>query len=301
MITRDADAFVAFARGLPADRPALPRAAFLVVPEGFALAAQSASDNRYMDMARAVDGERALAQHRALHAALARQLPTIAFPGDPATPDAVFPNNVFATAPGRLLIARMHHPVRQREAERSDIPRFFTEVLGYEVVDLRKRDGVGELTGSLVIDRSHGIGLCGLSARCDAAGAASMHAAFGLRATLLFELAAGEYHANVVASVLAGRALVMCADGFADPQVAQALVALYPHTVLLDAAERQAFAGNCIALSTETVWMSAGGAAGLRSSSRSALTRAGFALATVALDEIEKAGGSLRCCVGEVF
>lgn len=301
MITRDVGAFVAFAQGLSADQPGTPRAAFLVSPDGFALAPQSASDNGYMDLAQTVDGERALAQHRALHTALAQRLPTMAFPGDPATPDAVFPNNVFATAPGRLLIARMRHPVRQREAARSDIPGFFRDLLGYAVIDLRAGLGVGELTGSLVIDRSRGIGLCGLSARCDAAGAAAMHAAFGLRATLLFELAAGEYHANVVASVLAGRALAMCADGFADPQVAQALGALYPHTVLLDAAERQAFAGNCIALSTDTVWMSAGAAAGLRISSRSALTRAGFALATVALDEIEKAGGSLRCCIGEVF
>ncbi len=41
------------------------------------------------------------------------------------TPDAVFPNNVFATAPGRLIVGRMRHPVRQREAERADIRGFF--------------------------------------------------------------------------------------------------------------------------------------------------------------------------------
>jgi N-dimethylarginine dimethylaminohydrolase len=28
---------------------------------------------------------------------------------------------------------------------------------------------------------------------------------------------------------------------------------------------------------------------------------AGFAIRNVALDELEKAGGSLRCCVGEIF
>jgi len=301
MITRDVGAFVAFARGLPADRPGLPRAVFLVAPDGFALAPQTASDNRYMDLALAVDGERALAQHRALHTALAQRLPTIAFPGDPATPDAVFPNNVFATAPGRLLIARMRHPLRQREAERGDIPRFFRDVLGYAVIDLRAGPGVGELTGSLVIDRARGIGLCGLSARCDAAGAAAMHAAFGLRATLLFDLAAGEYHANVVASVLAGRVLVLCADGFADAAVVEALSALYPHPVWLDAGERQAFAGNCIALSPDTVWMSQTAADGLRACSHKALAQAGFRIAAVALDEIEKAGGSVRCCVGELF
>ena len=33
----------------------------------------------------------------------------------------------------------------------------------------------------------------------------------------------------------------------------------------------------------------------------SSLAGYGFALGTVALDEIEKAGGSLRCCVGEIY
>ena len=36
-------------------------------------------------------------------------------------------------------------------------------------------------------------------------------------------------------------------------------------------------------------------------SSLAALAQAGFALRSVDLTEIEKAGGSLRCCVGEIF
>ena len=41
MITRDCAAFVAFARGLAPDfGPPVARAAFLVAPEGFALAVQ---------------------------------------------------------------------------------------------------------------------------------------------------------------------------------------------------------------------------------------------------------------------
>jgi N-dimethylarginine dimethylaminohydrolase len=32
-----------------------------------------------------------------------------------------------------------------------------------------------------------------------------------------------------------------------------------------------------------------------------ALSNYGFALGTVDLSEIEKAGGSLRCCVGEIY
>jgi hypothetical protein len=303
MITRDIDAFVRFARGVSADAgPACARAAFLVAPEAFRLAEQSASDNRYMDLEVDVGPERALAQHRDLQRSLAAALPTICFPGDADTPDALFPNNVFATAPGTLLLGHMRHPVRQREAERPDIRRFFTDVLGYAEVDLRRQPGICELTGAVVVDRARGLGFAGLTERCDRQGAAAMHAALGLRATLLFDLADGEYHTNVVLSVLAGRAVVIAPDGFADPAVAEAIVALYaPHAVVLDAAQKAAFAGNCIALTEHACWMSAAGAASLRAAERAVLAAAGFELRVVALDEIEKAGGSLRCCVAEIF
>ena len=46
MITRDADAFLALARAAAPDfGPATARAAFLVAPDGFRLAEQSARDN----------------------------------------------------------------------------------------------------------------------------------------------------------------------------------------------------------------------------------------------------------------
>src|SRR5690606_19883847 len=125
------------------------------------------------------------------------------------------------------IVGRMRHGVRRREALREDIRGFFRDVCGYREVDLSAQPHPCELTGALVIDRARGLGFCGLSERCDEAGARLMHEAFGLRATLLFELAPGEYHANVVLAVLAGRALVVAADGFADPRVVQALASLY--------------------------------------------------------------------------
>ena len=303
MITRDLENFSRFARACSSDfGAACAKAAFLVAPEGFALAEQSASDNSYMDMQQPVDAGRALAQHRDLQRALSKTLPTLCFPGNPDTPDALFPNNAFASAPGRLILGHMRHPVRQAEVERADIRGYFRDVLGCVEVDLRPQSGICELTGSLVIDHARGLGFCGLSERCDEAGAAAMHGAFGLRATLLFDLAPGEYHSNVVLSVLAGRAAVIAADGFADPAVAAAIAGLYaPHAVMLSAAEKQAFAGNCLALSADQVWMSEAARAGLSAGHRDQLRAAGFELRSVPLDEIEKAGGSLRCCVGEIF
>ncbi|BCT91926.1 amidinotransferase [Lysobacter helvus] len=303
MITRDIDAFVAHARTLSTDFGApTARAAFLVAPDDFRLATDSARDNRYMADADAFDARRALDEHRGLHRALSQALPTVCFPGDPEAPDGVFPNNVFATAAGRCIVGRMRHPVRQREATRADIRGFFGGVLDYAEIDLSEQGHPCELTGALVIDRARGLGWCGLSERCDEEGAHLMHEAFGLRATLLFDLAPGEYHTNVVLAVLAGRAALACPRGFADAAVIDALAQVYgPHAIVLSDAEHAAFAGNAIALSPETVWMSARADAALAPATRTALANAGFDVRSVPLAAIEAAGGSLRCCVGEVF
>ena len=303
MITRDIDAFFAFARGLAPDfGPATARAAFLVAPDGFRLAEQSAQDNAYMAGENAFDAQRASMQHRELQRAISAVLPTVCFAGDPATPDAVFPNNVFGTAAGRYVVGRMRHEVRQREARRDDIRGFFGGVLDYAGIDLSTQEHPCELTGALVIDRARGLGYCGLSERCDEAGARLMHEAFGLRASLLFDLAAGEYHSNVVLAVLAGRAAVVCPRGFADPEVAASVAAFYaPHAITCDEAEHAAFVGNCIALSADTAWMSAKADAALSPAHRARLAAAGFRVESVALDAIEAGGGSLRCCIGEVY
>lgn len=306
MIFDDPQAFLGAVRGLPASSPACAKAVFLVSPDGFGLDADSARDNAYMDLSVRIDGELARRQHADLHRALSRHMPTICFAGREDTPEAVFPNNVFATARaadgGRFLIGRMCHPARQREAERKDIQRFFMDTLGLRCIDLRTRPGLSELTGTLVIDRARGFGFAGMSPRCDAEGACSMDEAFGLNATLRIELAAGEYHSNVVFAVLAARALVVSPSGIANPAALDALIAIYrPQVIELDAAEKAAFAGNCIALDPNTVWMSERAADGLRGSSRNAFERAGFRIASVGLSEIEKSGGSLRCCTGEIF
>ncbi|WP_158880463.1 arginine deiminase-related protein [Rhodanobacter sp. L36] len=279
------------------------RAAFLIAPADFSLAEESARDNRYMDMDRSVDPLKALAQHAELAQALRADCPVIVFPGDPSTPDAIFPNNVFATAPGRLIVGRMRHPVRQREAQREDIRAFFGDLLGYTETDLSTRDDlVAELTGSLIIDHRRGVGFCGLSERCDMAGARAIFEAFGLRLMFCFELTASEYHTNVVLAILAGRAAIIAADGFRDPSVPLAIATAYAERVIhLSPAQKQAFAGNAITLGEHRVWMSAVAAASLTGGQRALLALEGFEIGSVVLDEIEKAGGSLRCCVAEIF
>lgn len=279
------------------------RAAFLVAPATSGLATESARDNRYMQMDAPFDVQRALAQHAGLAQALRADVPVVTFPGDPETPDAMFPNNVFATAPGKLIIGRMRHGVRERETARDDIRAFFHDVLGRQETDLSRRgDCVAELTGSLVIDHARGIGYCGLSERCDMAGARAMHDAFGLRLTFCFELAQHEYHTNVVMTSLAGRAVILAEDGFADPAVPEAIAQVYgQRAIQLSPEQKRAYAGNAITLSSDRVWMSERAAAPLTPKQRQSLMDWGFTIGSVPLDEIEKAGGSLRCCVAEIF
>ena len=303
IVTSATDFLAAYApERFPPRAPATARAAFLVAPHGFSLAAESAADNRYMRMEQHADALRALGEHAELAAALRDCVPTFVFPGDPAAPDGVFPNNVFASVPGQLIVGAMRHAVRRREAARDDIRAFFVDLLHCEVVDLSTMSGVAELTGALVIDRARGIGYCGLSERCDMTGARAMHEAFGLKLTFCFELARGEYHTNVLLAVLASRALLVAPDGFADPAAADAIASVYaPRVLRLDARQKAEYAGNAIALSPQRVWLSARGAASLRAEQRAALAEWGFELRSVSLDEIEKAGGSLRCCVAEIF
>lgn len=299
--TFDAAAFVATLP--PRSRPATTRGVMLVEPTGFRLSGETAADNAYMDLGRAVDPARALAQHRALAQAIDAhaRLPVRVFGGDPASPDAVFCNNVFATVPGRLIVGAMRHPERRRESRREDLIGAF-RAEGREVLRIDDAPGaVAELTGPLVVDRARGLGFHGLSERCNEAGARAMHAAFGLSRSLAFPLAAGEYHTNVVLAVLAGRAAVVH-EPSVGAAVCAALDALYgPHVLRIDDAEKACFVANCIALTPDQCWMSAHAERALSPRTRAALRAAGFTPFTVEIDEIEKAGGSLRCCVGELF
>jgi hypothetical protein len=304
MIVHDARAFLDAVASLDPqpDLAAVSSAAFLVSPLDFSLAAESASDNRYMDLQRLPDPLRALAEHAELARRLSEDVPVVTFPGDRQATDGLFPNNAFATVPGRLIIGHMRHAVRQRETRRPDIRRWLGEMAGRETIDLSTRDLVAELTGSLVIDRARGIGYCGLSERCDLLGAQAMHEAFKLRLTFCFKLAAAEYHTNVVLAVLAGRAAIIARSGFRDAGDAEAIASLYPAcTVWISDAQKQAFAANAISLSAGRVWLSEQAAASLTPEQCRSLDKAGFSIGSVALGEIEKAGGSLRCCVAEIF
>jgi hypothetical protein len=286
----------------PADSPATPRGVMMVEPIGFYVGEETALDNHYMDLASPADSGRALRQFRRL-VQLIRESGTevLVFPGSARTPDDVFPNNVFGTVPGRLVIGNMRYPLRRLEAERQDIPAYFRE-RGYRIVDLREKNCVAELTGVLILDRARRIGFCGMSERVDRAGVEAMHQAFDLRLSYCFPLTPDEYHTNVVFSVLAARACVLYPDACADSRAVEAIAAAFPgRALMLDKNEKDHFVGNCISLNDSALFMSQAAADALRPSSRRQLESWGFRIHSTELDELEKAGGSLRCMVAKIF
>jgi hypothetical protein len=202
---------------------------------------------------------------------------------------------------GGGVVDRMRHEIRQGEARREDIRAlFFAGVLDYAEIDLSVQAHPCELTGALVIDRARGLGFCGLSERCDEEGARLMHEASGLRATLLFELAPGEYHTTSVGRARRARAAIVCPQGIADPQWSTLLFSLYaPHVVRCAPAEH-APVGNAIALSPGS---------GMDERARQSCLGAGTPRPATwrrlrgrdgRTDAIE-AGAVARCCVGEIF
>jgi len=284
------------------DGPACAKAVLLIEPIDFTVSTESAGDNQYMNLVDAADPQRALEQSKGLADLISGQdIGVRVFPGDSDTPDAVFPNNVFATTPDRFIIGSMLHPGRQKESLRQDIRAYF-KTREYKTIDLSERDCVAELTGPLIIDSARGIGFCGMTGRVDRAGLEAMQEAFGLSLIFRFELQAEEYHTNVVMMVLASRACVIYPGAFTDPAVPVAIARAFPgRTLELNESEKNAFAGNCIALTETDLFMSRTGVDALRKSSLTALNDWGFVIHSCRLDEIEKAGGSLRCMVAEIF
>ena len=286
----------------PVDSPAVAGAVMMIEPADFFVSTESASDNHYMLLTGAVDGERALHQSRQLAKLVCAQgIEVVTFPGDAQTPDAIFPNNAFAVTADHLIVGHMLHPGRQMETERDDIRRYF-QSKGYGLIDLSQQDCVAELTGVLNIDHTRRIGFCGMTDRVDQAGLEAMYDAFKLNMIFSFELLAQEYHTNVIMMVLASRACVIYPGAFVDPLVPEAIELAFPgRTLLLSEVEKNAFAGNCIALTNTDLFMSQTGLDALRLSSRNELESWGFTIHATDLDEIEKAGGSLRCMIAEIF
>ena len=306
VITTKAEHFLAAVKpGTDRKTPgrAVMKAALLVSPEGFRLSRESAADNAYMKPGLPLDLDQAARQHAALATKLEELGVTVhLFSGIDGQDDGVFPNNVFATVSGRAVVGSMRHPVRQKEAGREDIRDFFKNSLGYELIDLSGESCIAEMTGPLVIDRARNIGFCGMSSRVDEAGCELMAEALHLDAVLRFDLAEGEYHANMILGVAAGELCLVHPGSAPNPFLLKSLRSIYRDRILvLNQAEKDAFVGNCIAATESDLLFSQRACNSLREGSRESLKDWGFRIHFLDVSEFEKAGGSVRCLVAEIF
>lgn len=302
MITNHIAEFEKKFRSLRVSRPSIPKAVFMVGADAFGISPHAAKDNSYIDLDDSADITVASRQARTVAQKMAQLgVPVIQFPGLQGMPDAVFPNNVFAPIESRLLVGSMRHPDRKLEAQRQDIRDFFANVCGMDVRDMRE-DGVAELTGVYVIDRGRGAGFCGMTDRVSPSGLQWMHNEFDSELSFHFDLRATEYHTNVIMSILASRALVINPDAFVDSNSAEAVIRCYGDRVIeLSDDETTGFAGNCIAVTERDVMMSLQGYESLSERNRRRFAELDFAIHAIDVCEIEKAGGSVRCMIGEVF
>ncbi len=306
MIVKTAQEFrqVTSQKEFPIKQAGAMKAAFMVSPVGFSLDEQTASDNEYMQMDQKTDADLAIVQQMNLARKISDcGIPVMTFPGSPETPDAVFPNNAFATAHGnKYIVGAMLHSNRQKETQRKDINMFFNDMLGYKRHHIKRDEGIAELTGVLVPDRARNIAFCGMTERVNDSGAKAMHDMFDLDLMFQFDLAEGEYHTNVVLACLAGKACIIHVGSFADPDVPKAIADYYKgKTIFLSDEEKLAFAGNGITITETDLFLSQTAYDALAQEKKEKIESWGFKLHHVQVNELEKAGGSLRCMVGEIF
>lgn len=249
----------------------MPTALVRPVTASYAAAATRA----YYAPDEAIDLGRARAQHAAVVQALEALGDRIVWVDAPdAQADAVFVEDTAVVYGGRALRSRSANPARA--AEHGPVADALAAE-GLEVVPLT----AGCLDGGDVLRVGRRVWV-GRSTRTDDRGIAGLVAAFPELDVAVVDLPPGSLHLKCVASTPGDGATVVLAEG-----TVPASAFTGARVVTVPAAE--AYAANLVG-DGATVVMAAGhpGAA-------EAVARAGFAVRTVAVDELRKGDGSITC------
>ncbi|MFK8014118.1 MAG: citrulline utilization hydrolase CtlX [Gammaproteobacteria bacterium] len=291
----------------------------MIRPHRFFANPETAKTNAFMTAAgTGVTTEQALEEFTALADTLRQHGVTVVVVDDtaqPATPDAVFPNNWFSThADGRVVTYPMQ-PVSRRGERRADIFELLTSKHARtisEIIDLSELEARAiflEGTGSLVLDRVNRIAYACLSARTHEIGLAHfcqemdyLPVAFHARG----DDGTPIYHTNVMMCV--GDAFVVaCLESVEDADRERVAAAMQAHRELIPITLQQmnAFAGNMLQLIGQDgqplLVMSGRARAALDTQQVAALERH-VRIVAVPINAIEDAaGGSVRCMLAEVF
>ena len=235
---------------------------------------------------------------------------------EPATPDAVFPNNWLSLhADGTAVLYPMMAPSRRAERRR-DVLELLSREHGFRVervLDLSAHEREGrflEGTGSMVLDRANRVAYACLSPRTDAgvlAEAARLLDYEPLAFVAADEAGVPVYHTNVMMCVGSDFALV-CEEAISDAgqraAVRRRLEQGGHEVVALDFAQMRSFAGNMLELAgadgARVLALSARALESLRPGQlRTLESRCRLLPVPVATIE-DGGGGSVRCMLAEV-
>jgi len=236
---------------------------------------------------------------------------------DPATPDAVFPNNwVSFHSDGTVILYPMEAPNRRLE-RRIDIIESLSADFGYhvrEILDLSPLEDAGlylEGTGSMVLDRINREVYAALSSRTHMDALADFAQRTGYSLTVFDATGPGDvpvYHTNVMMSV-GDKFVVICADAIPDSGKRKDVLAHLARTgrriIAISTAQMESFAGNLLELrtgvDTSVIILSRTACDSLDRAQLNVLEQCGRVL-PVDVGTIERVGGgSVRCMMAEIF
>jgi hypothetical protein len=316
----------------------------MVEPVRFGYNPQAAESNSFMqsddaltNAERAHLNAQALEEFRGLHEALScvgLKVIAVQDTPEPHTPDSIFPNNWLSTHEDGTIVLYPMEPQNRRLERRADIVSNLIDRCDYvRVLDLSPYERLGiylEGTGSLVLDRVHGIAYANRSSRMNPRALEDFCQRTGYTSVMFTAQRADGtsiYHTNVLMAVGADTA-VICSEAIADAaERASVLASLRQHhgvVVEISFAQMDDFAGNMLQLaapipsheyaqtdagSTNTepplrrFWvMSSRAYHALTSEQQSLLQHDGSVLIHAPLAVIEQyGGGSARCMIAEVF
>ncbi|MFK4146646.1 dimethylargininase [Streptomyces sp. NPDC004065] len=263
-------------------RRARPRRYLMCPPAHFDVAY---AINPWMDPAKPVDTALALAQWeelRELYRSLGHTVEELE--PEPALPDMVFTANGATVADGRVFGARFAHPEREPEAE-AHLEWFAAHGFPHLHMPVHINEGEGDfaVTASYL--------LAGRGFRTNPLAHGEAQEYFG-RPVIGLELADPRfYHLDLALAVLDDEAdEVAYYPGAFSPGSREVLRRLFPRALLVAEEDALAFGLNAVSDGLHVVLPQA--AAGLCDAFR----EHGFEPVGVDLSELQKAGGSVKCC-----
>jgi len=235
------------------------------------------------------------------------------------TPDAVFPNNWFATFhSGTVALFPMHRPNRQREKQRyQSVEKLLLDAhlrvkSVLHIGPYSTHEAACEGTGSLVLDHTNRVVYAALSERTDEGLVQEFTTTMNFAEVVSFHARSHTgkdiYHTNVMMAVLDGISVV-CLDSVTDTEQRERLLqSLKKRGEVLDISLAQAeksFCANILGLrnskGTQSIAMSGSAFRGFTVQQKEVLSRHG-SLVVLEIPTIEfVGGGSARCMLAEVF